>query len=82
MLITLYIAKALYKYYLKKVIVYKELNVLLNAILVGAMAQISYNQINEVQKAQVLFFSSKNHLFIGSNVCVWLFKDKIFVAFF
>lgn len=51
MLITLHIARALNKCYLKKVTGYKKLNVLLNAILVGAMAQSSYNQINEVQKA-------------------------------
>lgn len=36
---------------LKKLTVYKELNVLLNAVLVEAMAQISYDQISEVQKA-------------------------------
>lgn len=49
MLVTLHIAKALCKCYLKNVTVYKELNVLLNAIIVEAMAQIYCNQINEVQ---------------------------------
>lgn len=38
---------------LKKVTVYKELNILLNALFVEAMAQISYNQINEVRKASI-----------------------------
>lgn len=36
---------------LKKLIVYKELDVLLNAVLVEAMVQISCNQINGLQKA-------------------------------
>lgn len=51
---------------LKKVTVYKALNVILNAILVEAIAQISYNQINEVQKASI-FFCSKNNLFMSLN---------------
>lgn len=66
---------------LKKLTAYKELNVLLNAVLVEAMAQIYCNQINGLQKASILF-SSKNHLFISLNAYVWLFKDEIFLGFF
>lgn len=44
------------------------------------MAQMPYNQINEVWKAS-LFFSSKYHLFRALKIYICIFNDTIFVGF-